>query len=67
MKAPQIKNLQEITPKEAEEYIRFVKELRDTQKRYFKTRSVGTLKESKEMEKELDALNEKLLAPPQLF
>ena len=67
MKAPQIKNLQEITPKEAEEYIRFVKELRDTQKRYFNTCNVVTLKESKEMEKELDVLNEKLLAPPQLF
>ena len=67
-KCPQIQNLQEITPEQAAEYVRFVAHLRHTQRRYFSFRKPELLEESKRLEKELDALNASLLDPtPKLF
>lgn len=68
LKAPQIENLQEITPEQAAEYVKFVATMRHNQRRYFATRNPGVLELSKRMEKELDALNARLLDPqPKLF
>lgn len=67
-KAPQIENLQEITPEQAAEYVRFVAQVRHTQRRYFTFRKPEILEESQRLEKELDALNAHLLDPtPKLF
>jgi len=67
-KCPQIQNLQEITPEQAAEYIRFVAHLRHTQRRFFSFRKPELLEESRRLEKELDALNASLLDPtPKLF
>ena len=68
LNAPQIENLQEITPEQAAEYIRFVATMRHNQRRYFATRNTDVLELSKRMEKELDELNARLLDPqPKLF
>ena len=68
LKAPQIENLQEITPEQAAEYVKFVATMRHNQRRYFATRNPGVLELSKRMEKELDELNARLLDPqPKLF
>ena len=67
-KCPQIENLQEITPEQAAEYVRFVAHLRHTQRRFFSFRKPELLEESRRLEKELDALNASLLVPtPKLF
>lgn len=67
-KCPQIENLQEITPEQAAEYIRFVATLRHNQNRWFKLRNFEALRIAQEMEKELDTLNSYLLDPtPKLF
>jgi len=67
-KCPQIENLQEITPEQAVEYIRFVATLRHNQNRWFKLRNFEALRIAQEMEKELDTLNSYLLDPtPKLF
>ena len=67
-KCPQIENLQEITPEQAAEYIRFVATLRHNQNRWFKLRNFDALRIAQEMEKELDTLNSYLLDPtPKLF
>ena len=67
-KCPQIENLQKITPEQAEQYVRFVAHVRHTQRRFFTFRKPEILEESKRMEKELDALNARLLDPtPKLF
>lgn len=67
-KCPQIENLQEITPEQAAEYIRFVATLRHNQNRWFKLRNFEALRISQQMEKELDTLNSYLLDPtPKLF
>lgn len=67
-KCPQIENLQEITPEQAAQYIRFVAEMRHQQRRYFTFRKPEYLEASKRMEKELDKLNAYLLDPtPKLF
>ena len=67
-KCPQIQNLQEITPEQAAEYVRFVAHLRHTQRRFFAFRKPELLEESRRLEKELDALNASLLDPtPKLF
>lgn len=60
---PQIENLQEITPERFKEYVTFVATMRHNQRRYFATRNPQVLELSKNMEKELDALNAKLLDP----
>ena len=45
--------------KRAEEFFELVKEMRDTQKQYFKTRDSNFLNKSKELEKAVDkALDE---------
>ena len=68
VKLPQIENLQEITPEQAAEYVRYVATLRHNQNRWFKLRAFDALDISREMEKELDALNANLLDPtPRLF
>ena len=68
LKCPQIENLQEITPEQAAEYIRFVATLRHNQNRWFKLRNFDALRIAQEMEKELDTLNSYLLDPtPKLF
>ena len=61
VKCPQIENLQEITPERFKEYVTFVATMRHNQRRYFATRNPQVLELSKDMEKELDALNAKLL------
>lgn len=67
-KCPQIENLQEITPEQAAEYVRFVATLRHNQNRWFKLRAFDALDISRRMEKELDELNAHLLDPtPRLF
>lgn len=68
LKAPQIENLQEITPEQAAEYVRFVAAMRHNQRRYFATRNGNVLELSKRLERELDALNARLLdLQPKLF
>ena len=68
LKAPQIENLQKITPEQAAEYVRFVANLRHQQRRYFALHKSEILDLCKDMEKELDALNAHLLDPtPRLF
>ena len=37
------------------DFIKLVKEMREMQKRYFKTRNADVLKESKRLEREVDA------------
>ena len=67
-KAPQIENLQEITPEQAAEYVRFVATMRHNQNRWFRLRNIDALHIAQQMEKELDALNAHLLDPtPRLF
>lgn len=67
-KCPQIQNLQEITPEQAAEYVRFVAHVRNTQRRFFSFRKMDLLEESRRLEKELDALNASLLdQTPKLF
>ena len=68
VKCPQIVNLQEITPNQAAEYVRFVATMRHKQNRWFRLRNFEALKIAQQMEKELDALNARLLDPtPRLF
>lgn len=66
--APQIKNLQEITPELFEQYVSFVSTLRHNQNRWFRLRKIDALETSRRMEKELDDLNARLLdKTPKLF
>lgn len=68
IKLPQIKNLEEITPEQAEQYIRYVAELRHQQRRWFALHKSDALEASKRMERELDAFNNELFNPlPKLF
>ena len=68
VKCPQIENLQEITPEQAAEYVRFVATMRHNQKRLFNLHNVDALNTARQMEKELDALNARLLDPtPRVF
>ena len=68
VKCPQIENLQEITPEQAAEYVKFVATLRHNQNRWFNLHNYGALKIANEMEKQLDALNAHLLYnTPRLF
>ena len=68
LKAPQIKNLQEITPELFEQYVSFVATLRHNQNRWFRLRKTDALEISHRMEKELDDLNARLLdKTPKLF
>ena len=66
--APQIENLQEITPEQAAEYVRFVATMRYNQSRWFNLHNHDALNTARQMEKELDALNARLLdLTPRLF
>ena len=66
--APEIKNLQEITPELFEQYVSFVATLRHNQNRWFRLRKTDALEISRRMEKELDDLNARLLdKTPKLF
>lgn len=68
LKAPEIKNLQEITPDLFEQYVSFVSTLRHNQNRWFRLRKIDVLETSRRMEKELDNLNARLLdKTPKLF
>lgn len=68
LKAPEIKNLQEITPELFEQYVSFVATLRHNQNRWFRLRKMDALEISRRMEKELDDLNARLLdKTPKLF
>lgn len=68
LKAPEIKNLQEITPELFEQYVSFVATLRHNQNRWFRLRKTDALEISHRMEKELDDLNARLLdKTPKLF
>lgn len=67
-KCPQIENLQEITPEQAAQYVRFVAQVRHAQRRFFQFRKPDLLETSRRLERELDALNAQLLDPqPKLF
>lgn len=67
-KLPDIKNLQNISSEQAAEYIRYVAVLRHNQNRWFRNKNVDALNISRQMEKELDQLNGRLLNPvPSLF
>ena len=68
VKCPQIENLQEITPEQAAEYIKYVATMRHNQRRWFNLHNHEALDTARKMEKELDALNAHLLVPnPRLF
>ena len=68
LKCPQIENLDKITPEQAAEYVRFVATMRHNQNRWFNLHNHDALNTAKKMEKELDALNARLLDPtPRLF
>ena len=68
LKAPEIKNLQEITPELFEQYVSFVATLRHNQNRWFRLRKTDALEISRRMEKDLDDLNARLLdKTPKLF
>ena len=68
LKAPEIKNLQEITPELFEQYVSFVSTLRHNQNRWFRLRKTDALEISRRMEKELDDLKARLLdKTPKLF
>ena len=68
MELPKVDKLQNMTPEQVEQYIRFVAELRHNQRRWFKFKELSALEISKQMEKELDELNGRLLNPvPSLF
>lgn len=68
LKAPEIKNLQEITPDLFKQYVSFVATLRHNQNRWFRLRKTDALEISRRMEKELDDLNARLLdKTPKLF
>lgn len=67
-KLPQIGNFSEITPEQAEQYIRYVAELRHQQRRWFALHKSDALEASRRMERELDAFNNELINPvPKLF
>ena len=67
-KCPQIEDTAKITIQSFIDYVAFVHTLRFHQRRYFKFRKPETLELCKQMEKELDALNDRLLNPtPRLF
>ena len=67
-KCPQIQSLEKITPEQVREYVEFVSHVRHTQRRFFTFRKPELLAESRQLEKELDALNASLLDPtPKLF
>ena len=68
MELPKVDKLQNMTPEQVEQYIRFVAELRHNQRRWFKFKKPSALNISRQMEKELDELNGRLLNPvPSLF
>jgi hypothetical protein len=68
VQCPQIENLQEITTEQAAQYIRYVATMRHNQNRWFRLRNTDALELSRKMEKEIDALNARLLDPtPRLF
>ena len=68
VKCPQIENLQEITPEQAAEYIKYVATMRHNQRRWFNLHNHEALDTARKMEKDLDALNAHLLDPqPRLF
>ena len=65
---PEITDIENITPEQAKQYVQFVATLRHNQRRFFLLRNNEALQISKTMEKQLDALNDKLLNPtPTLF
>lgn len=68
MELPKITDLKSITPEQAAEYVRYVATLRHNQNRWFRFKDPSALNLSKQMEKDLDALNNRLLNPvPSLF
>lgn len=68
LKAPEIKNSQEITPELFDEYVTFVATLRHNQNRWFRLRKPDALEISRRMEKELDDHNARLMdKTPKLF
>lgn len=68
MELPKITDLKSITPEQAAEYVRYVATLRHNQNRWFRFKDPSALNLSKQMEKDLDAFNNRLLNPvPSLF
>lgn len=60
LNAPQIKNLEEITPAEFRQYVEFVALVRHNQRRYFATRRPEVLELCRRLERQLDELNARL-------
>lgn len=57
----------ELTPEQITEFINAVKEMRQNQKSYFKSRDYSDLLKSKKSEKEVDLMLVKFDAAPTLF
>jgi len=67
-KLPQISKMSDFTPDTMKQYVEFVNCMRHNQKRWFRTKKSDALEISRQMEKELDDFNGRLLNPiPNLF
>lgn len=65
---PQISTIAEFTPETTKQYMEFVSTMRHNQKRWFSSHKPDALEISRQMEKDLDAFNARLLNPvPSLF
>lgn len=68
LELPKIKKVEEMTHEQMMDYVRFVSVLRHNQNRWFRFKDPSALNLSRQMEKELDELNGRLLNPvPSLF
>lgn len=65
---PKISTMAEFTPETFKQYVEYVNVMRHNQKRWFRTKKSDALEISRQMEKELDDFNGRLLNPvPSLF
>lgn len=65
---PRISTISEFTPETFKQYVEYVNVMRHNQKRWFRTKKSDALDISRQMEKELDDFNGRLLNPvPSLF
>lgn len=68
IKAPEIKNFEEITPELFKEYVTYIETLRHNQRRWFRMHNIDALGIARQMEYKLDDLNKRLLDDtPKLF
>ncbi len=65
---PQIENSAQITPEAFKQYVQYVADMRLNQNRWFNTHNYDALRISKEMEKNIDCFNQRILdINPTLF